>query len=84
MSLIITQNDILFSNITQPGSQTGNRRSNAKYTKKDGSALPTRPGTEDIEIGQTTPFINVIDVDWNGAVVGENKTLNTTGEVLSN
>lgn len=28
MSLIITQNDILFSNITQTGIQTGNRRSN--------------------------------------------------------
>lgn len=67
MSLIITQNDILFSYITEPGSRTGNRRSNVKYTKKDGSALPTRPGTDDIEIAQTTPFINVIDVDWNGA-----------------
>lgn len=50
MSLIITQNDILFSYITEPGSRTGNRRSNVKYTKKDGSALPTRPGEEDIEI----------------------------------
>ena len=67
MSLIITQNDILFSNITQTGAQTTNRRSNVLYTKKDGGALPARPGTNDIEIAQTTPFINVIDVDWNGA-----------------
>ena len=29
------------------------------------------------------PFINAVEIDWNGAVVGENKTLNTTGEVLS-
>ena len=27
--------------------------------------------------------INAVEIDWNGAVVGENKTLNTTGEVLS-
>lgn len=67
MSLIITQNNILFSNITKTGIQTGNRRSNVLYTKKDGSELPARPGTDDIELAQTTPFINVIDVDWNGA-----------------
>ena len=29
------------------------------------------------------PIINAVEIDWNGAVVGENKTLNTTGEVLS-
>lgn len=75
MSLIITQNDILFSNITQPGFQTGNRRSNVLYTKEDGSALPGRPGTEDIEIAQTTPFINVIDVDWNGAQLKNGSTV---------
>ena len=28
-------------------------------------------------------FVNAVEIDWNGAVVGENKTLNTTGEVLS-
>lgn len=87
MSLIITQNDILFSNITKTGLQTKNRRSNVVYTKKDGSALPARPGTEDIEIAQTTPFINVIDVDWNGAQLKNGSTLkatlNTTGEMLS-
>jgi hypothetical protein len=82
MSLIITQNDILFSYITKPGSTTGNRRSNVLYTNKDGSALPARPGTTDIEIAQTTPFINVIDVDWNGASIC-NQTVNTTGEMLS-
>ena len=27
--------------------------------------------------------VNAVEIDWNGAVVGENKTLNTTGEVLS-
>jgi hypothetical protein len=86
MSLIITQNDILFSNITQTGAQTGNRRSNILYTKTDGSAIG-RPGTADIEIAQTTPFINVIDVDWNGAQLKNGSTvkatLNTTGEMLS-
>lgn len=75
MSLIITQNDILFSNITQTGAQTTNRRSNVLYTKKDGSALPARPGTDDIEIAQTTPFINVIDVDWNGAQLKNGSTV---------
>ena len=33
---------------------------------------------------QWKPSVNAVDIDWNGAVVGENKTLNTTGEVLSN
>lgn len=28
-------------------------------------------------------IINAVEIDWNGVVVGENKTLNTTGEVLS-
>lgn len=32
---------------------------------------------------QWKPSVNAVDIDWNGAVVGENKTLNTTGEVLS-
>ena len=28
-------------------------------------------------------IINAVDIDWNGAIVGENKTINTTGELLS-
>ena len=74
MSLIITQNNILFSNITQTGAQTGNRRSNVLYTKKYGSAIG-RPGTTDIELAQTIPFINVIDVDWNGAQLKNGSTV---------
>ena len=36
-----------------------------------------------IDKGGVKPFVNAVEIDWNGAVVGENKTLNTTGEVLS-
>ena len=28
------------------------------------------------------PFVNAVEIDWNGAQLGD-KTLNTTGEVLS-
>ena len=37
----------------------------------------------DFELEDIVPVINAVEIDWNGAVVGENKTLNTTGEVLS-
>ena len=37
-----------------------------------------------IDKGGVKPFVNAVEIDWNGAVVGENKTLNTTGELLSN
>ena len=30
------------------------------------------------------PVVNAVDIDWNGAKIGENKTLNTTGELLLN
>ena len=33
--------------------------------------------------GKLPSTVNAVEIDWNGAVVGENKTLNTTGEVLS-
>ena len=37
----------------------------------------------DYEGNDASKLINAVEIDWNGAVVGENKTLNTTGEVLS-
>ena len=52
-------------------------------------ALPSKYGNAnngDFSLAQYTgiqPFVNAVEIDWNGAVVGENKTLNTTGEVLS-
>lgn len=40
-------------------------------------------GSTDFELEDIVPVVNAVEIDWNGAVVGENKTLNTTGEVLS-
>lgn len=33
--------------------------------------------------GKLPTIVNAVEIDWNGAQLGENKTLNTTGEVLS-
>jgi hypothetical protein len=29
------------------------------------------------------PIINAVDIDWNGVEVGDNKTINTTGELIN-
>ena len=65
----IKQNEITFSNFTFGIDKPG----------KFGNTNET-----DYEFtGEFEPFVNAVEIDWNGAVVGENKTLNTTGEVLS-
>lgn len=71
MATSYTYNGITFSNITV------------------GSSLEDKYGNGnngDFSLASITcvqPFVNAVEIDWNGAVVGENKTLNTTGEVLS-
>ena len=71
MAISYTNNGITFSNITVGSSledKYGNgNNGNFKFAAQKG----------------IQPFVNAVEIDWNGAVVGENKTLNTTGEVLS-
>ena len=44
----------------------------SKLTNADGS----------LKRGDIVPLINAVEIDWNGAQLGD-KTLNTTGEMLS-
>lgn len=71
MAISYTQNGIIFDNIN--------------YGE---GALPSKYGNAnngDFSLAQYTgiqPFVNAVEIDWNGAQVA-GKTLNTTGEVLS-
>ena len=47
------------------------------------SAVVSADSANKIAAGKGSYVTNAVTIDWNGAVVGENKTLNTTGEVLS-
>ena len=52
-----------------------------------GINLPGKYGNtdpEDYELtGEFEPFVNAVEIDWNGAQLGTT-TINTTGELLSN
>ncbi len=48
------------------------------------SAGPLRiQGLDGTDPDDGTGIINAVDIDWNGMVLGD-KTINTTGELLSN
>ena len=75
MATSYTYNGITFSNITS-GRPLGGKYGNANnddFTFENSNVYQAA----------IQPFVNAVEIDWNGAVVGENKTLNTTGEVLS-
>ena len=76
--------------INQSGINFNNINKDAVYsaTGKYSHYANTDNGNFDVDYLSENPddiakSFNAIENDWNGAVVGENKTLNTTGEVLS-
>lgn len=85
MATKLTDNQILFSNITIPGKTTQAVISKYEYKNPSGNFIDDEY-TGDIQ--QPSPFINAIDIDWNEAKVQLNgdlstKTIKTTGELLS-
>ena len=67
MAIILnSESGIQFSNVTLAGVTTGNKRTNSMYKDKStGNDASARSTTEISE--PTARFVNVIDVDWNGA-----------------
>ena len=53
-------------------SENGNNSEGQKGIKYNGNGIES-----------VVPFINAVDIDWNGANVGENIELNTTGDLLN-
>ena len=53
-------------------SENGNNSEGQKGIKYNGNGIES-----------VVPFINAVDIDWNGANVGENIKLNTTGDLLN-
>ena len=39
-------------------------------------------GATDLELEDIVPVVNAVEIDWNGAQLGD-KEINTTGELLS-
>ena len=78
-NLTYTDNGIKFGDIKTIGHASGSFAGKANYTVNGSNANSLKGG----EIDTAIQSFNAIEIDWNGAVVGENKTLNTTGEVLS-
>ena len=58
-----------------------------KYVKKGGLKLPVTPISVDCfdrdNIEAEGGIINAVDIDWNGAEVGENQYINTTGDLIN-
>ena len=55
----------------------------SKWTAKNSMFLPDNAEDGVIKGRDTRKFINAVDIDWNGAQVEENVTLNSTGDLLS-
>lgn len=68
-----TQSSILFKNIYKEGGV------NINDTLRQSSFNPN----ESIPSLSNFPLINAVDIDWNGAEVDSNTTINTTGDLLS-
>ena len=75
MATSYTYNGITFSNVSK-----GVGLSNKYGNSKNGDF--TFENSNVYEDG-IQPFINVVEIDWNGAQLGD-KEINTTGELLSN
>ena len=68
-----TQNGIKFENIYKSGGVSiGDTLIQSSFNSE-----------EDIPSVTNFPLINAIDIDWNSANVGNNKVINTTGELIS-
>lgn len=74
----LTYNSITFSNVDNTTPLVGVVN---KYTIA-GNLSNNVPNIVKYEAEKNKPFINAIDIDWNGMVLGD-KTINTIGELLS-
>lgn len=69
-------NNITFSNVTDPGLVFGG--SPIAYN----GAYPTSGDTVTFS-NDNHLMVNAIDIDWNGAEIGNNVTINTTGDLIA-
>jgi len=65
----MTQNGISFYNVKTAGVRT--------------DTWPIYLGGNQQGPDEDGGVINAVDIDWNGAVVGDGQTINSTGELLS-
>lgn len=79
---IYQENNIRFTNVTLPGKAGHGRWTNISYKDKTTGNNAGRTTTE-IAV-PTLPFINVIDIDWNGAYLESLDTyINSTSDLLN-
>ena len=64
----VNQNEISFGNVEKGTGMTG------KFGNSSNKFLSSTANVQ--------PFINAVEIDWNGAQLGD-KEINTTGELLS-
>lgn len=76
--LTYTDNGIIFGDIKTIGHKTGGFAGKANYTVDGSNANSLKGG----EIDTAIQSFNAIDIDWNGAQLGD-KEIDTTGELLS-
>ena len=85
MALQLNNGGILFTNVTNPGTQ-GSSKYNFEFYLDKSTGQPVNRNTTEIS-DPINKFVNAIDIDWNGAQLKKGDTvtatLNTTGEVLS-
>ena len=85
MALKLNNGGILFTNVTNPGTQSSSKYNFEFYLDKS-TGQPVNRNTTEIS-DPINKFINAIDIDWNGAQLKNGSTLkatlNTTGEMLS-
>ena len=74
---IDNNSQIVFNNVSEPGTTSGAIIAKGDYTIDSNDNITKLP----------KPFVNVVDIDWNGAKpgIGEDLTkgITTTGELLS-
>ena len=84
MAIKLTDQQIQFNNVTIPSVYVGGLSTTSEYKDQYGNSIDDE---YDGNIQQPSPFINAIDIDWNGAKpgIGEDSTkgITTTGELLS-
>ena len=79
--MAITQNSIVFSNTNKIGKGTGIPLLKNGQESDMNADIADNISSE--EFADIYGSIQSLNINWNGAEIGENKTLNTTGEVLS-
>ena len=86
MALQLNNSGILFTNVTNPGTQ-GSSKYNFEFYLDKSTGQPVNRNTTEIS-DPVNKFVNAIDIDWNGTQLKNGSTvkatLNTIGELLSN